>query len=100
MILNPIIPRILGSLVGLLSTIGGLVLLWGSEDAMQVLIHWIGEERALGASFVIRQADGSTLLTNPGAMVRWMSLIWVVGLSQIAAGVSLLKRSATKARHE
>ena len=32
---------------------------------MLVLIHWVGEETALGARNVIRQPGGGTLLTNP-----------------------------------
>ena len=38
-----------GIVPGLLSIVGGIALLWGSQDAMLVLIHWVGEETALGA---------------------------------------------------
>lgn len=80
---------------GLLSIAGGLALLWGSQDAMLVLIHWVGEGRALGPQNVIPQPGGGELLTNPSSMVRWIALIWAVGTSQIMAGGCLLWRAAT-----
>lgn len=89
-----VITALLGILAGLLSIAGGAALLWGSQDAMTVLIHWIGEERALGPRSVVRQPDGSALLTNPGAMARWVFLIWAVGASQVVAGACLLRRVA------
>ena len=89
-----VIRSLLGVIVGLLSLIGKAVLLWGSQDAMLVLIHWIGEERALGPRSVIRNPDGSTLLTNPGAMAKWVFLIWAVGASQVISGLGLLRRIA------
>jgi len=89
---------ILGGLAGLLSVIGGIALLWGSQDAMLVLIHWLGEEWALGKHNVIRRPDGSTLVTNPTSMAKWMSIIWVIGASQIVAGASLLFRCGWRPR--
>jgi hypothetical protein len=82
----------LGVIPGLMSLVGGLALLWGSQDAMLMLIHWVGEERALGTQNVIPQPDGGKLLTNPGAMFRWMVLIWAVGASQVIAGGYILWR--------
>src|SRR5688572_9295722 len=87
-----LISSLLGFIAGLFSIIGGVVLLWGSQDAMLVLIHWIGEERALGPRSVLRNPDGSTLLTNPGAMARWVFLFWAVGASQVISGLCLLRR--------
>jgi hypothetical protein len=72
------------------SVVGAIILIWGSQDAMLVLIHWLGEERALGPQNVIVQPNGSKLLTNPSAMARWVMLIWTVGLCQIIAGLNLV----------
>jgi len=85
--------KLLGVVTGVLTLAGALTLLWGSTDAMAVLIHWVGEERALGPRSVIRQPGGGTLLTNPSAMMRWVLLIWAVGFSQAVAGVFLIGRS-------
>jgi hypothetical protein len=85
---------VLGVVPGLLCVVGGLALLWGSQDAMLVLIHWVGEERALGARSVIPRPGGGKLLTNPGAMAGWMALIWAVGVSQVLAGADLIRRAA------
>ena len=52
--------------------VAGIATLWWSQDLMRVLIHSVGEERALGAANVIRPEGGGILLTNPRAMVRWM----------------------------
>jgi hypothetical protein len=74
----------------MISLAGAIILIWGSQDAMLVLIHWLGEERALGPQNVIIQPDGSKLLTNPSAMANWVMMIWTVGASQIVAGLNLL----------
>jgi hypothetical protein len=76
------------------SVVGAIILIWGSQDTMLVVIHWLGEERALGPQNVIVQPNGSKLLTNPSAMARWTMLIWTVGLSQIVAGLNLLWTSS------
>ena len=89
---------ILGIFVGTLSIVGALILLWGSQDAMLVAIHWIGEERVLGPQNVLLQPDGSKLLTNPGAMMRVILLVWIVGLSQVIAGSSLVWQSVNRGR--
>ena len=73
---------------------GAIILIWGSQDAMLVLVRWLGEEKALGAQNVIVQPNGSKLLTNPSAMARWMMLIWTVGLCQIVAGLHLVWTSS------
>jgi hypothetical protein len=84
---------IFGVITGLLSIAGAVILIWGSQDAMLVVIHWIGEERVLGQQNVLLQPDGSKLLTNPGAMAKIAVLIWVVGLSQGIAGGFLIWKS-------
>jgi hypothetical protein len=88
-----------GVAIGLVSLVGAISLIWGSQDAMRVLIHWVGEERALGSPNVVVQPDGSKLLTNPSAMARWVMVIWAVGLSQIVAGLHLLWTSKQSLRH-
>jgi hypothetical protein len=89
---------LLGIATGIASVVGAIMLIWGSEDAMLVVIHWLGEERALGPQNVIVQPNGSKLLTNPGAMARWVMLIWTVGLSQLIAGLHLLWSSSMRFR--
>jgi hypothetical protein len=76
------------------SVVGAIILIWCSQDAMLVLVHWLGEERALGPQNVIVQPNGSKLLTNPSAMTRWVMLIWTVGLCQIVAGLHLVWTSS------
>ena len=79
---------ILGQAAALL--IVGVATLWWSEDLMTFLIHIVGEERALGARNVIRNEDGSTLLTNPGGMVLWMMPFWFLGCLQISSALTLV----------
>jgi hypothetical protein len=69
--------------------VAGTVTLWYSQNLMIFLIHLVGEERALGPASVIRSPDGSTLLTNPGAMARWMTPFWALGAAQITSAFSL-----------
>ena len=56
---------LLGIALGTASVVGAIILNLGSQDAMRVVIHWLGEERALGPQNVIVQPNGSKLLTNP-----------------------------------
>lgn len=79
---------VLGQAVILLAA--GLATLWWSQNLMGLLIHLVGEERALGAGNVIPQQGGGKLLTNPSAMVRWMLPFWVLGVVQITAALSLV----------
>ena len=60
----------LRSLVGTVGIIGGGLIWHYSHELMLRRIYLIGEENALGRENVIRLADGSTLLTNPGAMIH------------------------------
>ncbi len=68
---------------------GGLVC-YEAEDLMLLLIHKVGEERALGKGSVIRLEDGGTLLTNPVAMIRWMMPFWGLGIVMIVGGLLLM----------
>ncbi|MDR3622606.1 MAG: hypothetical protein P4L85_24860 [Paludisphaera borealis] len=70
--------------------LAGLATLWWSEDLMGLLIHLVGEEYALGPQSVIRLEDGSKLLTNPGAMIRWTTPFWALGFLQIASAFTLI----------
>lgn len=70
--------------------VGGLATLWWSGDLMTFLIHLVGEERALGAENVIVTADGSKLLTNPGAMMLWTLPFLVFGAVQLLAAGTLV----------
>jgi hypothetical protein len=89
---------IFGVIMGTVSIVGALILMWGSQDVMLVAIHWIGEERVLGQQNVIRQSDGSKLLTNPSAMARVIFLVWFVSLSHLIAGSYLFWQSVKKSR--
>ncbi len=79
---------VLGQAAALLAA--GAATLWWSQDLMTLLIHVVGEERALGASNVIRREDGSTLLTNPGGMILWTMPFWSLGCLQITAALTLV----------
>jgi hypothetical protein len=68
----------------------GCATLWWSNPLMLWLIWMVGEERALGAGNVIRLENGGTLLTNPSAMVRWMTPFWFLGLVQITSAITLV----------
>ena len=68
----------------------GTATLWWSQDLMTLLIHLVGEERALGANNVIRREDGSTLLTNPVGMILWMVPFWFLGCLQVTSALTLV----------
>ena len=67
----------------------GCFTLWQSEALMIWFISIIGEEFALGNENVVRLDDGAKLLTNPGAMFRWIIPFWIVGCVQITSGATL-----------
>ncbi len=64
-----------------------------SQPLMFILIHFVGEERALGPYAVRRLPDGTVLMTNPMAMTLWMLPIWALGLALIALGVWVWRRN-------
>jgi hypothetical protein len=68
----------------------GLATIWFSQDFMLWLLWMIGEEWALGAQNVVRLEGGSTLLTNPGAMIRWMMPFWFLGAVQILSSITMI----------
>jgi hypothetical protein len=70
--------------------VSGIATLWWSQDLMTLLIHLVGEERALGAQNVIKLEDGSTLLTNPGGMILWTMPIWFLGCLQLTSAFTLV----------
>jgi hypothetical protein len=79
----------------------GVATLWWSHELMLWLIYMVGEERALGADNVIHLENGGKLLTNPSAVFRWTIPMWVLGLVQITASITLvgLWISRRKIRH-
>ncbi|WP_020476517.1 hypothetical protein [Zavarzinella formosa] len=79
---------VLGQAAALL--VAGAAMLWWSQDLMALLIHLVGEERALGAENVIRGDDGSVLLTNPGGMIRWMMPFWFLGCLLFTSAFTLV----------
>ncbi len=71
--------------------VAGLATFWWSMDLMRWLIWLVGVEYALGKDNVIRTEGGGTLITNPGAMIRWTVPFWLLGLLQITASATLIK---------
>jgi len=67
----------------------GIATWWCSGELMLWLIWMVGEEYALGADNAIRLEGGGTLLTNPGAMIRWTIPFWGLAFLQMSSGVSL-----------
>lgn len=68
----------------------GLGTLWWSSDLMSLLIHLIGEERALGEENVVVLENGAKLLTNPMGMIRWTIPFWIIGTVQITSALSMI----------
>src|SRR5947209_1711830 len=66
----------------------GSATLWWASDWMLMLIHIIGEERALGAGGVSRDEKG-VLLTNPGAMIMWTLPFWAAAFVEFIASIIL-----------
>ncbi len=95
-----VVLRIAGVVAAIGCIVGSVILLALSDDAMPVLIHWIGEERVLGSQNVYHNPDGSVLLTNPGAMAKVVLMIWGIGLSQAIAGGFLLWKSVGRGCRE
>jgi len=58
------------------------------------LIDRVGPERALGAASVLREPDGSVLMTNPTGMLVWSLPFLVGGVVLLAGGVKVLRRRA------
>jgi len=57
------------------------------------LIALIGPERALGASNVWHEPDGSVLMTNPGAMLFWCLPFLALGIFLVVVAAKILRRS-------
>ncbi len=81
--------RIGGAILGI---VGGSLIFCYSQELMLRLIYLIGEEKALGADNVIRRPDGSTLLTNPSAMLHYTLPFLGGGIVLVLLGVYLLYR--------
>ncbi len=91
-------------LLSLVAAIGcgllGLGLCVLSGRLMLLLIHFVGEERALGPQNVYRLDDGAVLLTNPGAMVMWMLPFLALGIAFLIAACVLALRVLTRPKRE
>lgn len=61
-----------------------------SQSLMQWLIWLVGYERALGKDSVVRAEGGGVLLTNPAAMMLWMTPFLLLGALQISSAVMLV----------
>lgn len=53
----------------------------------------LGIETIVGRENVVYQPDGSYMFTNPGAMVRWIVSVAVIGVALACGGGWLLFRS-------
>ena len=73
--------------------VGAMVVLCREQIVFPGLERLVGAETIVGKQNVIYQADGSYLLTNPGAIARWISLVAGIGILICALGGFLLLRA-------
>jgi hypothetical protein len=65
---------------------------------MFILIHFIGEERALGLYNVRHLPDGTVLMTNPTAMLLWTLPFWALSIALIVLAVYVRRWTCPKAK--
>jgi hypothetical protein len=74
----------------LLIVIGVVVVVLSPKIVFPGLEIVLGIERIVGAQNVVYRPDGSYVFTNPGAMMKWIGLVALVGVSCIALGCVIL----------
>jgi len=77
-------------LIALILVVAECLVWFEAGDLMLLLIRKVGEERALGKEGVIRLEGGGTLLTNPGAMIRWTMPFWGLGTVMVLGRLLLM----------
>lgn len=77
-------------------TLGVLIAAGSHQIVFPGLERLLGIEAIVGRDNVVRQPDGSYSFTNPGAMIRWIASVAVVGVLIAAIGALMLYR----ARHQ
>ena len=84
-------------LIGWLLIVSGvLIAVFSEKIVFPGLERLVGIETTVGTPNVIYQSDGSYIFTNPGAMIRWISLIAAIGISIALTGVLVLICSKKK----
>jgi hypothetical protein len=73
----------------ILILIGLMVIAFSSQIVFPGLERLIGIETIVGKANVVYEADGSYLFTNPGAMVKWIASVAVIGMLISIVGVWL-----------
>ncbi len=82
--------RILGSL---LVVTGILVIFFSNKIVFPGLERLLGIETIVGRQNVVYQPDGGYLFTNPGAMMRWILSVALIGAVISLSGILLLHRT-------
>ena len=72
---------------------GAFVVIFSNRIVFPGLERIVGIETIVGAQNVVYQPDGSYLVTNPGAMLRWIASVAAIGMAISLCGVLLLLRT-------
>src|SRR4051794_34319622 len=73
----------------LLILVGLLVTAFSSKIVFPGLERLLGIETIVGKSNVVYEADGNYYFANPGAMVKWVSIVAIIGIAVSASGIWL-----------
>jgi uncharacterized membrane protein HdeD (DUF308 family) len=77
----------------LLILFGILVVVFSNKIVFPGLERLVGIETIVGKENVSYNPDGRYAFTNPGAMLRWIASVTVIGVLILFSGVWLLIRS-------
>lgn len=81
-----------------LTIVGVLVAVFSQQLVFPGLEYLLGIEAIVGRENVIYQPEGGYLFSNPGAMMRWISIVAATGLAVAFAGSWMIFRARRKNR--
>ena len=81
-----------------LAIVGVLVAVFSQQIVFPGLERLLGIEAIVGHDSVVYQPDGGYVFTNPGAMVRWVSSVALVGFVIAFVGAFMLFRARRESR--